>query len=62
MAVILMILLGVCACGVVASVVMVWASNRSALSSMIVGGVLAVVVLACALLIAYLITRAAYPG
>jgi ABC-type Mn2+/Zn2+ transport system permease subunit len=60
--VILLICLGACIAGMLASVVMVWSSNRSALFSMLVGGLLAVGVLACALLIAWLLTRAAYPA
>lgn len=62
MLVILPIFLGACIAGMLASMVMVWSSNRSALFSMLVGGLLAVGVLACALLIAWLLTRAAYPA
>ena len=61
MLVILLIFLGACITGMLASMVMVWSSNRSALFSMLVGGLLAVGVLACALLIAWLLTRVAYP-
>jgi hypothetical protein len=59
--VVLLIFLGACIAGMLASMVMVWSSNRSALFSMLVGGLLAVGVLVCALLIAWLLTRAAYP-
>jgi hypothetical protein len=45
-----------------ASVVMAWASSRSALWNMAFGGVLALAVLAGAVLIAFLLTRAAYPN
>ena len=45
-----------------ASVVMAWASNRSALWNMAFGGVLALAVLVGALVIAFLLTRAAYPN
>jgi hypothetical protein len=44
-----------------ASVVMSWASNRSALWNMVLGTVLAVAVLGGALMIAFLLTDAAYP-
>jgi hypothetical protein len=60
--VVLLIFLGACIAGMLASMVMVWSSNRSALFSMLVGGLLAVGVLICALLIAWLLTRAAYPA
>lgn len=59
---VLLIFLGACIVGLIASMVMVWSSNRSAVVSMAVGGLLALAVLACALLIAFLLTRAAYPG
>jgi ABC-type Mn2+/Zn2+ transport system permease subunit len=48
--------------GLAASVVMAWASNRSALFNMAFGGLLAVAVLAGGVLIAYLLTRVAYPN
>lgn len=60
--IVLLIFLGACIVGLIASMVMVWSSNRSAVFSMAVGGLLALAVLACALLIAFLLTRAAYPG
>jgi len=44
-----------------ASVVMAWASNRSPLWNMAFGGVCALAVMAGALIIAFLLTRAAYP-
>jgi hypothetical protein len=47
---------------VLASIVMSWASNRSSLWNMMLGGVLAVAVLAGALIIAYLFTRLADPS
>lgn len=59
---VLPIFLGACIVGLIASMVMVWSSNRSAVFSMAVGGLLALAVLACALVIAFLLTRAAYPG
>ena len=46
---------------IVASIVMTWASRRSAIWSMLLGGVLAVVALIGALIIALLLTRAAFP-
>jgi uncharacterized membrane protein YeaQ/YmgE (transglycosylase-associated protein family) len=48
--------------GMLASVVMSWASNRSALFNMILGAVLALAVLAGALTIALFMTRAMYPS
>jgi hypothetical protein len=50
-----------CLFGLIASAVMSWASNRSAVWNMVFGGVLALAVLAGALIIAILLTRAAYP-
>jgi hypothetical protein len=49
-----------CAFGVLASVVVSWASNRSALWNMAFGAVLAFAALAGALIIAFLLTRAAF--
>ena len=43
------------------SMVMMWGANRSALSSMLFGAVLALLVLAGVLLVAYVLTRAAFP-
>ena len=57
-----LIVIAACAFGFLASLVMSWASNRSALWNMVFGGVLAFAVLAGALLIAYLLTRRAYPN
>ncbi len=51
-----------CAFGVAASIVMARASNRSGLWNMLFGGVLALALMAGALMIAYLLTRAVYPG
>ena len=51
-----------CAFGFLASLVMSWASDRSALWNMVFGGILAFAVLAGALVIAYFLTRRAYPG
>ena len=59
---ILAVLIAVCICGVLASAIMSWASNRSALFNMVFGGILAVGVLAAALIIAFLLTQAAYPN
>jgi uncharacterized membrane protein YeaQ/YmgE (transglycosylase-associated protein family) len=56
------VLIAACVCGVIASAIMSWASNRSALFNMVFGGVLAVGVLAAALIIAFLLTQAAYPN
>ena len=50
------------AIGVIASIVMARAADRSALFNMVLGGILAIAVLAGALLIAYLMTRAVYPS
>lgn len=58
---ILLALIAVVVAGLAASAVMTWASSRSAIWNMLFGGVLAVGVLAGALVIAYLLTRAAYP-
>jgi len=49
------------AIAVAASVVMMWASNRSALWNMVFGPALAVAVLAGVLLAALLLSRAALP-
>jgi hypothetical protein len=51
-----------CLFGLIASVIMSWASDRSALWNMVIGGVLALAVLVSALGIAVLLTRAAYPN
>jgi ABC-type Mn2+/Zn2+ transport system permease subunit len=56
------VIAGACVFGVLASVVMGWASNRSALWNMVFGGVLALAVLAGAVIIAFLLTRAAFPN
>jgi hypothetical protein len=58
----LLVIAGACALAVGASIVMTRASNRSALWNMALGGALALAVLAAALLIAYFMTRAVYPG
>jgi ABC-type Mn2+/Zn2+ transport system permease subunit len=58
----LVIALATCVVGLAASVVMAWASNRSALFNLAFGGVLALAVLAGGVLIAYLLTRVAYPN
>jgi hypothetical protein len=55
------VLVGACALAVGASVVMSRASDHSAMWNMILGGFLALAVLAGALLIAYFMTRA-YPA
>ena len=59
---ILVVIASAAVLGLLASVVMSWASNRSALFNMVLGAMLAVAVLAGALIIAYLMTRATYPG
>ena len=56
------IVFGAGAVGIVASIVMSRASNQSALFNMVLGGVLAVAVLAGALIIAYLLTQAMFPS
>jgi hypothetical protein len=60
----LLILTVMAAVGVLAwtaSAIMSWASSRSAVWNMVFGGVLALAVLGAALVIAILLTRAAYP-
>ena len=57
---VVLVLIAVVVVGLGASAVMSWASGRSALWNMAFGGVLAVAVLAGALVIAFLLTRAAY--
>ena len=59
--IIVLVLIAVVVVGLAASAVMTWASGRSALWNMVFGGVLALAVMAGALVIAYLLTRAAYP-
>ena len=59
--IIALVLIAVVVVGLAASAVMTWASDRSALWNMVFGGVLALAVMAGALVIAYLLTRAAYP-
>jgi len=59
--IIVLVLIAVVVVGLAASAVMTWASSRSALWNMVFGGVLALAVMAGALVIAYLLTRAAYP-
>ena len=61
MFIILLLLIAVAVVGLAASAVMSWASDRSALWNMVFGGVLALAVLAGAIVIAYFLTRAAYP-
>ena len=56
------IVFGAGAIGVIASIVMARAANRSPLFNMVLGAILALAVLAGAILIAYLMTRAFYPG
>jgi uncharacterized membrane protein YeaQ/YmgE (transglycosylase-associated protein family) len=55
------IVFGAGAVGVIASIVMARAANQSALFNMVIGAVLALAVLAGALLIALLMTRAYLP-
>ena len=61
MVTVLLVTAAAAACAVVAGAVMTWASNRSALWNMAFGTVLALAAIAAALLIAFLMTRAAYP-
>jgi hypothetical protein len=61
MLVALIIIVTAGAVAALASAAMSWASNRSAVWNMVFGGALAFVVLACAPVIALLMTRAAYP-
>lgn len=58
---ILIVIAGGCVFGIIASVVMSWASTRSALWNMMFGGILAFGVLAGALIIALVLARTAYP-
>jgi hypothetical protein len=58
---ILLVLLGAVVAGLCASAIMTWASSRSPLCNMVLGGVLAVGVLAGAIVIACSLARAAYP-
>ena len=58
---ILVVVAGACLFGVLTSALMSWASNRPALWNMVFGGFLALAVLAGALLIAFVLTRATYP-
>jgi hypothetical protein len=53
---------GACLLAIAASAVIAWASNRSALWNMAFGAILAFGVLIGALLLASLLTRAAYPS
>ena len=57
----LLVIAGACVVAFLASVVMARSANRSALWSMAVGAVLAIVVLIMAVLIALLMTRAYLP-
>lgn len=57
-----LIVVTACVFSLLASLVMSWASNRSALWNMVFGGVVAFALLAGALIIAYFLTRAAYPA
>ena len=59
---IMAVLSAVCICGAIASAIMSWASNRSALFNIVFGGILAAAVLAAAVIIAFLLTQAAYPS
>jgi hypothetical protein len=56
----LIVLAGACVAAVALSWVMSWASNRSALWNMLFGGFFVFVVFAGAVLLAYLLTRAAF--
>jgi hypothetical protein len=59
--VIVLILAGACVLGIAASVVMSWASNRSALWNMVFSGVLVFTVFAALALVVIVLTRAAFP-
>lgn len=58
---ILVVVAGACLIGLLASIVIAWASNRSALWNMAFGVICGLAVLAAALVIALLLTRAAFP-
>ena len=57
---IILVSVAACALAAVASFVITRASNRSALSNMVLGGVLALAVLAGAIFIAFFMARAMY--
>jgi hypothetical protein len=58
---ILAVIVGACLFGLVASIVIAWASNRSAAWNMMFGAACGLAALLAALLIALLLTRAAFP-
>jgi hypothetical protein len=58
----LIVLAAACVFAIAASVVMAWASRRSTLWNMAFGGVLALAALIGALIIAWLLARAAFPA
>ena len=58
---ILVVVAGACLIGLLASIVIAWASNRSAAWNMMFGALCGLAVLLAALLIALLLTRAAFP-
>ena len=58
---VLIVIGGACLFGVLTSIVLSWASNRSALWNMAFGGILALAVLAGALIIAIVLARTTYP-
>jgi hypothetical protein len=58
----LLVMAGACALSLAASVLMAWASNRSALWNMMFAVVFLLAVLAGVLLIAFLLTQTAFPN
>ena len=58
----LLIVGAACVAAIGSSVIMSWASNRSALANMVLGSLLAIAVLVAALIIALLMTRATFSG
>lgn len=62
MVTVVLVMAAAAACAVIVGAVMVWASSRSALWNMAFGTVLALAAIAAALIIAFLMTRAAYPS
>jgi len=55
------VVVGACTLGLVASLVIAWASNRSAAWNMMFGAACGLAILLAALLVAFLLTRAAFP-
>ena len=57
-----LVLAGACALSLAASAIMAWASNRSAFWNMAFAGALSLAALAAVLVIALLLTEAAFPA